>query len=268
MGGRGGRGSRGTCGADRRRLDLCPLLAPPRAQPRGRAHRAHPLNSAPTWGARLQRLVLQTLALIQRSAVAALARQQERELRGWLVGGDSRDRRHARRRRPRCGGGRGGGGGGRFGRGRGRRRLPARRGVVARGCGCPAMLNAAKFAGEASSSSTPRLPTSAFRSSSAIAVPASTPRPCRRRGACGGTRSSIVRQMRRAGGGRRCTPCLMEAQRSRLRLIVERDRERRIGARVVIVNEITTSSVPACARVSARGSRLFVTAGMWRAPCR
>jgi signal transduction histidine kinase len=47
-------------------------------------------------GAHLHDSVLQTLALIQRSAedpkeVAALARQQERELRGWLVGGDSRE---------------------------------------------------------------------------------------------------------------------------------------------------------------------------------
>ena len=47
-------------------------------------------------GAHLHDSVLQTLALIQRSAedpkqVAALARRQERELRGWLVGGDSRE---------------------------------------------------------------------------------------------------------------------------------------------------------------------------------
>jgi signal transduction histidine kinase len=47
-------------------------------------------------GAHLHDSVLQTLALIQRSAedpkeVAALARQQERELRGWLAGGDSRE---------------------------------------------------------------------------------------------------------------------------------------------------------------------------------
>ncbi len=48
-------------------------------------------------GAHLHDSVLQTLALIQRSAedpqrVAALARRQERELRGWLAGGDSRER--------------------------------------------------------------------------------------------------------------------------------------------------------------------------------
>jgi signal transduction histidine kinase len=46
-------------------------------------------------GAHLHDSVLQTLALIQQSAdeprqVAALARQQERELRGWLAGGDSK----------------------------------------------------------------------------------------------------------------------------------------------------------------------------------
>jgi signal transduction histidine kinase len=48
-------------------------------------------------GAHLHDSVLQTLALIQRSAedpqrVTALARRQERELRGWLAGGDSRER--------------------------------------------------------------------------------------------------------------------------------------------------------------------------------
>jgi signal transduction histidine kinase len=47
-------------------------------------------------GAHLHDSVLQTLALIQRSAedpkqVAALARRQERELRGWLAGGDARE---------------------------------------------------------------------------------------------------------------------------------------------------------------------------------
>jgi signal transduction histidine kinase len=47
-------------------------------------------------GAHLHDSVLQTLALIQRSAedpkrVAVLARRQERELRGWLAGGDSRE---------------------------------------------------------------------------------------------------------------------------------------------------------------------------------
>jgi signal transduction histidine kinase len=47
-------------------------------------------------GAHLHDSVLQTLALIQRSAedpkqVAALARRQERELRGWLAGRDSRE---------------------------------------------------------------------------------------------------------------------------------------------------------------------------------
>jgi len=47
-------------------------------------------------GAHLHDSVLQTLALIQQSAqdpkqVAALARRQERELRGWLTDGDSRE---------------------------------------------------------------------------------------------------------------------------------------------------------------------------------
>jgi signal transduction histidine kinase len=47
-------------------------------------------------GAHLHDSVLQTLALIQRSAedpkqVATLARRQERELRSWLAGGDSRE---------------------------------------------------------------------------------------------------------------------------------------------------------------------------------
>jgi signal transduction histidine kinase len=47
-------------------------------------------------GAHLHDSVLQTLALIQQSAqdpkqVAALARRQERELRGWLAGGDARE---------------------------------------------------------------------------------------------------------------------------------------------------------------------------------
>ncbi|HXQ00630.1 MAG TPA: ATP-binding protein [Solirubrobacteraceae bacterium] len=47
-------------------------------------------------GAHLHDSVLQTLALIQQSAqdprqVAALARRQERELRGWLAGSDSRE---------------------------------------------------------------------------------------------------------------------------------------------------------------------------------
>jgi signal transduction histidine kinase len=47
-------------------------------------------------GAHLHDSVLQTLALIQRSAedpkqVAALARRQERELRGWLAAGDARE---------------------------------------------------------------------------------------------------------------------------------------------------------------------------------
>ncbi len=47
-------------------------------------------------GAHLHDSVLQTLALIQRSAedpkqVAVLARRQERELRGWLAGGDSHE---------------------------------------------------------------------------------------------------------------------------------------------------------------------------------
>jgi hypothetical protein len=47
-------------------------------------------------GAHLHDSVLQTLALIQQSAedpqqVAALARRQEHELRGWLAGGDSRE---------------------------------------------------------------------------------------------------------------------------------------------------------------------------------
>jgi signal transduction histidine kinase len=50
-------------------------------------------------GAHLHDSVLQTLALIQRSAedpkqVAALARRQERELRGWLAGGDTHDPGH------------------------------------------------------------------------------------------------------------------------------------------------------------------------------
>ena len=81
-------------------------------------------------GAHLHDSVLQTLALIQRSAedpkqVAALARRQERELRGWLAGRGLARARRAARRRPGGGGRRGGGDGRRHGRGRGRRRLPA-----------------------------------------------------------------------------------------------------------------------------------------------
>ena len=83
-------------------------------------------------GAHLHDSVLQTLALIQRSAEDPEAGRGARSPAGAraarLAGrrGLARARRAARRR-PGGGGGRGGGGGGRLGRGRGRRRLPARR---------------------------------------------------------------------------------------------------------------------------------------------
>jgi anti-sigma regulatory factor (Ser/Thr protein kinase) len=155
-------------------------------------------------GAHLHDSVLQTLALIQRSAedpqrVAALARRQERELRGWLAGGDSREQ------------------GGRLAGAleSAAAEVEAAAGgtveVVAVG-DCPldeparavlgaareAMLNAAKFAGQA--------PVSVYAelSDERIAVfvrdrgagfdPATVP-PGRR-----GVRESIVGRMRRAGG--------------------------------------------------------------------
>ncbi len=156
-------------------------------------------------GAHLHDSVLQTLALIQRSAedpkrVAALARRQERELRGWLAGGDSRER--------------------------GERLAGALETAAAEveataggtvevvavgdcsldepasavvGAAREAMLNAAKFAGQA--------PVSVYAelSEERIAVfvrdrgsgfdPAAVP-PARR-----GVRESIIGRMRRAGGG-------------------------------------------------------------------
>jgi signal transduction histidine kinase len=62
-----------------------------RAVPGRRARRAHPLEERAEVAAHLHDSVLQTLALVQKRAddpraVAALARRQERELRSWLGG--------------------------------------------------------------------------------------------------------------------------------------------------------------------------------------
>ena len=167
-------------------------------------------------GAHLHDSVLQTLALIQRSAedpgqVAALARRQERELRGWLADGDAH--------------GPGDGEGDGDGEGAGERlagaleaaaieveaavggtvevvavgdcALDERAGAVL-GAAREAMLNAAKFAGQA--------PVSVYAELSAERIqvfvrdrgagfdPAAVPSERR------GVRESIVGRMRRAGG--------------------------------------------------------------------
>jgi signal transduction histidine kinase len=155
-------------------------------------------------GAHLHDSVLQTLALIQRSAedpkqVAALARRQERELRGWLADGDSRESGHMLAAA-----------------------LDAAAAEVEAAVGgsvevvavgdCPlderggavvaaareAMLNAAKFAGEAPVSVyaelSPERAQVFVRDRGAGFDPAAVP-PQRR-----GVRESIVGRMRRAGG--------------------------------------------------------------------
>ena len=163
-------------------------------------------------GAHLHDSVLQTLALIQRSAedpkqVAALARRQERELRGWLAGGDSREPGERARRRP-----------GRRRPPRWRRRSAARSRSwpsatvrwtsapalwwrpLARRCSTPRSSPARRR-----SRSTPSSPTSASRCSSAIAAPASI-----RGRAAGETRCARVDRRadaaRRRQGGVRALP--------------------------------------------------------------
>jgi signal transduction histidine kinase len=156
-------------------------------------------------GAHLHDSVLQTLALIQRSAedpkrVAALARRQERELRGWLAGGDSRE--HGERL------------GGALERAAaeveataggtvevvvvGDCSLDQPAGAVV-GAAREAMLNAAKFAGQAPVSVYAELSEERIevfvRDRGAGFDLAAVP-PARR-----GVRESIIGRMRRAGGG-------------------------------------------------------------------
>ncbi|HEY3865179.1 MAG TPA: ATP-binding protein [Solirubrobacteraceae bacterium] len=157
-------------------------------------------------GAHLHDSVLQTLALIQRSAedpgqVTALARRQERELRGWLEDGDAP----------------GSGDGGRLAGALaaaageveaavggtvevvavGDRALDERAGAVL-GAAREAMLNAAKFAGQAPISVYAELSDERIqvfvRDRGAGFDPATVP-PARR-----GVRESIVGRMNRAGG--------------------------------------------------------------------
>ncbi len=157
-------------------------------------------------GAHLHDSVLQTLALIQRSAedpqqVAALARRQERELRGWLAGGDSRDERGER-----LAGAletaatevEAAAGGTVEVVAVGDCSLDEPAGAVL-GAAREAMLNAAKFAGQAPVSVYAELSEERIevfvRDRGAGFDPAAVP-PGRR-----GVRESIVGRMRRAGGG-------------------------------------------------------------------
>jgi signal transduction histidine kinase len=165
-------------------------------------------------GAHLHDSVLQTLALIQRSAedprqVAALARRQERELRGWLADGDAHG--------PGGGDGDGEGGGGRLAGALeaaaaeveatvggtievvavGDSPLDEHAGA-ALGAAREAMLNAAKFAGPAPVSVYAELSRKRIhvfvRDRGAGFDPAAVPQARR------GVRESIVGRMHRAGG--------------------------------------------------------------------
>ena len=156
-------------------------------------------------GAHLHDSVLQTLALIQRSAedpkqVAALARRQERELRGWLAGGDSRERgeRLAGALETAAAEVEATAGGTVEVVAVGDCPLDEPAGAVV-GAAREAMLNAAKFAGQAPVSVYAELSEERIevfvRDRGAGFDPAAVP-PARR-----GVRESIIGRMRRAGGG-------------------------------------------------------------------
>ena len=156
-------------------------------------------------GAHLHDSVLQTLALIQRSAedpqqVAALARRQERELRGWLAGGDSRERgeRLAGALETAAAEVEAAAGGTVEVVAVGDCSLDEPAGAVL-GAAREAMLNAAKFAGQAPVSVYAELSDERIRvfvrDRGAGFDPAAVP-PARR-----GVRESIIGRMRRAGGG-------------------------------------------------------------------
>ena len=156
-------------------------------------------------GAHLHDSVLQTLALIQRSAedpkrVAALARRQERELRGWLAGGDSRERgeRLAGALEMAAAEVEATAGGTVEVVAVGDCSLDEPAGAVV-GAAREAMLNAAKFAGQAPVSVYAELSDERIkvfvRDRGAGFDPAAVP-PARR-----GVRESIIGRMRRAGGG-------------------------------------------------------------------
>jgi signal transduction histidine kinase len=155
-------------------------------------------------GAHLHDSVLQTLALIQRSAedpkrVAALARRQERELRGWLAGGDPRERgeRLAGALERAAAEVEAGAGGTIEVVAVGDCSLEESAGAVL-GAAREAMLNAAKFAGQAPVSVYAELSDERIevfvRDRGAGFDPATVP-PARR-----GVRESIVGRMHRAGG--------------------------------------------------------------------
>jgi len=155
-------------------------------------------------GAHLHDSVLQTLALIQRSAedpkqVAALARRQERELRGWLAGGDSREpgERLASALQAAAAEVEGTAGGSVEVVAVGDCPLDER-GEAVLAAAREAMLNAAKFAGEASVSVYAELSEGRIqvfvRDRGAGFDPESVPQERR------GVRESIVGRMRRAGG--------------------------------------------------------------------
>ncbi len=156
-------------------------------------------------GAHLHDSVLQTLALIQRSAedpkrVAALARRQERELRGWLAGEDSRERgeRLAGALETAAAEVEAAAGGTVEVVAVGDCSLDELAGAVV-GAAREAMLNAAKFAGQAPVSVYAELSeeriTVFVRDRGAGFDPAAVP-PARR-----GVRESIIGRMHRAGGG-------------------------------------------------------------------
>jgi hypothetical protein len=156
-------------------------------------------------GAHLHDSVLQTLALIQRSTddpkqVAALARRQERELRGWLAGGDSRppgDRLGGALLEAVAAEVEAAAGGSIEVVAVGDCRLDERSGAVV-AAAREAMLNAAKFAGEAPVSVYAELSDERIqvfvRDRGAGFDPTTVPR------ARHGVRESIVGRMRRIGG--------------------------------------------------------------------